>query len=936
MALLLTFLLSIVSVSAASLNLINDGKSTFTIVVPAQRHVSLSNAAQEMRLDLQLASGAKLEIVNDDAIAATKSSIISLGATKQAAAAGISAAGISDEGFRILTQNGNLYIIGPDTVEGQRTKNGGFSTGTANGVYSFLEKYLNVRWLMPGDLGRDVPKTTNLTLPQINDEEVPLFNLRELPFIQETLEPVKQWQERQKLRYYSMNFYYQHSWSKIVPESMFKEHPEWFALVNGSRKPRDVNYKLETTNSELVRYFADQVIAKLKADPHLVAYSLSPTDLQGWSESPESKKLYDPAPPESKYGSDRPSVTPLVLKFYHDVAKIVEKEYPQGRVSGYIYSNYLFPPQQGSMKLPENFIPVIAPSIDYGFRLYQKDARQTFSKLMAGWSKVVPTEWYYYDLPNTWMDAGKESHFQIGSTGIVTPAATRILDFIFPQLVQYHLRGSRIYGTESWSNVALANYIVAKMEWNPRLKASDLQKEWLTRAYGPQAGAVMERFYDKLEDAFEEYSIKEPINFRMTDDYLKGIYGGNYAELEKVLLEARNCSMTKQQQQRFELIEDNFIILQWRLRNKGYLKSTFASPWQRTDAQIAELLTRKKAGLGFSEFPIIPKKFEIRVPDLSVQVDSGAKPPSAKRPPNFMLPETYLFHATQDGTLHFSADDVTQGSFLAYYQIRTTANRRVLQRGMLYNGAAIEFPVKKGTAYYLEIPSNAEISYHLTMANSALAEGGMIKDTLHLYGRTAPIQIMSLSNSTLVMQENSASVTITKSLPGAGTQQLGRAVLGKEYRDIHLHQLMDNAWKFRTGTDAATEASLTQLSYNDAAWKTISATDWWQNQGFTHYFGAAWYRKTFNAPSIQGNQQLLLYLGAIDGNADIYLNSYKVAEHRIGTKAQQFAGWNKPLTVNLTPHLQAGQNILAIKVTSKEVGNSGIYAGAGLFLATDQ
>src|SRR5690606_17368579 len=111
-------------------------------------------------------------------------------------------------------------------------------------------------------------------------------------------------------------------------------------------------------------------IAKLKEDPNLVAYSLSPTDLAGWSESPESKAFYDPIPPNAKRA--RPSVTPLILKFYHDVAQIVAKEYPQGRLSGYIYHDFLFPPQKSSMELPENFIPVIAPNIDYGFRLYQK------------------------------------------------------------------------------------------------------------------------------------------------------------------------------------------------------------------------------------------------------------------------------------------------------------------------------------------------------------------------------------------------------------------------------------------------------------------------------------------------------------------------------------------------------------------------------------
>src|SRR5690606_7047812 len=107
---------------------------------------------------------------------------ISIGATQQAQRAGITTTGITDEGFRIKTQNGSIYIIGPDTAAdigpetdsvgwrsdnlefqprpdlpgNQLTKNGGFSHGTANGVYTFLEDYLDVRWLLPGEVGRDV------------------------------------------------------------------------------------------------------------------------------------------------------------------------------------------------------------------------------------------------------------------------------------------------------------------------------------------------------------------------------------------------------------------------------------------------------------------------------------------------------------------------------------------------------------------------------------------------------------------------------------------------------------------------------------------------------------------------------------------------------------------------------------------------------------
>ncbi|MEO6907793.1 MAG: DUF4838 domain-containing protein, partial [Abditibacteriaceae bacterium] len=109
-----------------------------------------------------------------------------------------------------------------------------------------------------------------------------------------------------------------HSWTETVPESLWDTHPDWFAMnENGQRRNpyQTPSYKLETTNPGLVKYFAEKAIAAMKANPEMYSYSLSPSDGWGWSQSPESKVVFDPPTP----GSPIPSVTPLILKFYSDV-----------------------------------------------------------------------------------------------------------------------------------------------------------------------------------------------------------------------------------------------------------------------------------------------------------------------------------------------------------------------------------------------------------------------------------------------------------------------------------------------------------------------------------------------------------------------------------------------------------------------------------------
>jgi len=101
--------------------------------------------------------------------------MISLGMNDAARAAGLSAQGIPLEGFRIVTRGRNLFILGPDTAEGERTPGGGTSAGTRNGVYAFLEEYLGVRWLMPGPHGDYVPRAASVTIPEMDRTDAPFF-----------------------------------------------------------------------------------------------------------------------------------------------------------------------------------------------------------------------------------------------------------------------------------------------------------------------------------------------------------------------------------------------------------------------------------------------------------------------------------------------------------------------------------------------------------------------------------------------------------------------------------------------------------------------------------------------------------------------------------------------------------------------------------------
>src|SRR5690554_2523119 len=94
----------------AQVTLAHNGKSTFTIVIPADAPSSVTNAANELQKCIELATSVKLPLQKDTAQVNT--SILSLGNTQQAKAAGLNSEKMVDESFRIITKDGNLFILG--------------------------------------------------------------------------------------------------------------------------------------------------------------------------------------------------------------------------------------------------------------------------------------------------------------------------------------------------------------------------------------------------------------------------------------------------------------------------------------------------------------------------------------------------------------------------------------------------------------------------------------------------------------------------------------------------------------------------------------------------------------------------------------------------------------------------------------------------------
>lgn len=707
--------------AAEEIPLVRDGASRFVILRAANAPASVRTAATELQRYVELATGAKLPIVAGDAPAARP--FIALGDTPAARAVGLAARDVAPEGFRLLSRDGNLFIAGFDTAPGEKTTEGGTSTGTLNGVYTFLEDYLDVRWLLPGPLGEDVPPRPTVTVPTVDRAVYPGFRNRRVPYMQNERPAVVEWSARQKLGY-SLRLDHGHNWHLVVPPSLYAQHPDWFAEINGQRPPVSGDrYKLETTNPEVVEHYAQAAIAAFRRHPGLTVFSLSPTDSEGWSTSAASRALYDRNP------HGELSVTPLILKFYNDVAAIVGRVYPDRKLAGYIYQRFLHPPTAGVPRLEPNLFLVVASDISYGYQLYREDLRTEWESIMAAWSAQT-RQLSYYDLFN-WLDA---------NNGALTPPAPEILNFAFPRFVRYGFQGVYLYGTQEWSQAAVSNYALARMAWNPALDAHAVCDEFYRRAYGAAAGAPMREISLLLDAAVKAfYTRNAKATWSMTTRYLADVLAANTPRLESLFLAARGAAATATpgQRARLEFFGDNLAIMQWQLRARGLRPETKTSPLYRTDAEIGPMLGRVHPGFGVALAPAFAgsaKSFPAVHTTLAPALEKrGPVTPLALRGRTVIL-----FAPTTDREISVAATRLSPVNSFVPYSVYSATGAR-LTGGALRAGNPVRFPGAAGQIYHVEISGGSAV-YELELKGAPFAFAADPGTAgFHLLGKATPL-----------------------------------------------------------------------------------------------------------------------------------------------------------------------------------------------------
>jgi beta-galactosidase len=142
-------------------------------------------------------------------------------------------------------------------------------------------------------------------------------------------------------------------------------------------------------------------------------------------------------------------------------------------------------------------------------------------------------------------------------------------------------------------------------------------------------------------------------------------------------------------------------------------------------------------------------------------------------------------------------------------------------------------------------------------------------------------------------------------------------------------QSFDSDWRF-SQSDPADAKSPT---FDDAQWKPVTLPHDWSIAGPVEenapsraaggFFptGIGWYRKTLTLPKLDPTKRTFIVFDGIMANSDVYCNG-----ELLGHRPYGYVSFN----YDLTPHLRAGKNIIAVRVDDSQQPASRWYPGAGI------
>jgi len=453
--------------SGADLTLAQNGRSDYAIVISAEASPSERHAAGELQGFLERISGVRLPIATTPR---PKMVLVGDSAALQALNLKIPFGDLGQEGFMLKTAGPHLAIAG------------GRLRGSMYGVYTLLEK-LGCRWFTVG-VSR-IPRLPSITVGPLDEIQKPAFEYRE-PFFSEAAD--RDWAARNKMNGVLMKLdaatggkvqYYPfvHSFNTLVPpEKYFRDHPEYFSLIDGKRRAE--RSQLCLTNPAVLRVGVESVERWIAEHPEATIFSVSQNDWTGWCECDNCRRV------EQEEGGAHSG--PL-LRYVNALAAEIEKKHPGKLIDTLAYWYTEEPPAH--VRPRANVRIRLCPiGVCEGHPYGQCPYSAYFLKNLRAWSKITNQLYIWHYNTNF-------AHYLLPFPDFDELAAD-IPMYKDHGVVGLFMEGSVTQGGGA-ENAELRSYVMAKLLWDPKTDVKRAIDEF-HEAFYSKAASPMRRYFELM------------------------------------------------------------------------------------------------------------------------------------------------------------------------------------------------------------------------------------------------------------------------------------------------------------------------------------------------------------------------------------------------------------------------------------------------------
>ncbi len=452
------------------ITLIKDQKTDYSIIICQNPSKCERFAANELQLFIQRVSGCKIPILQCDDRIISPSIILGFHPFYNYNKFQINLKDLGEEGFILFTEGQNIFIIGSNL------------RGILYGVYTFLEKYLEIKFLWP-QISK-IPKNNSIYIPNLNLKMIPSFTYRfilhpkalDADYSSKTkinvnpfLLPKHGTNLGLSIKHMNNTFY-----DLVSPEKYFDNNPELFALVDGKRVNKDGQLCL--TNPDTIKISIESVFNWMEEEKNSKIFGIIPMDWLGYCECENCQRI----------NAEEGSTSGSLIYFVNQIAKKVAEKNPQIILLTNAYTITEKPPK--NLKPLDNVFIVACNQTPicsvHSIEACQFNSR--FKENLENWIKLTPNVlvWYYIvnykhlimPFPNILAIPQNLTYFKkIGIKGVI---------------FQMELKPGAISEFEE-----LKCYLVSKLLWDTEENWKNIVDIFINEYYGQGSSAIKEYFY---------------------------------------------------------------------------------------------------------------------------------------------------------------------------------------------------------------------------------------------------------------------------------------------------------------------------------------------------------------------------------------------------------------------------------------------------------